>query len=185
MDALGGQLDLIDANLGKSLAMADEFADALLGLIFEDQNLFIFGLAKDRAGNRGTCNKRRPNGNGISAAAGQNDPIECNGRTDFQVDRVATNQVAFTHAELFAIRFDDCVHNCGRLPHVGPSVNVGEATLAVSFLRSGRFEGRSVFELEGQAFGGAASLVEVGEVGCEDAVACVVEASTEAGGCGM
>jgi hypothetical protein len=46
---LRGQLDLVDPYFGELLTMTDELADPLLGLVLEDQNLLVFGLADDRA----------------------------------------------------------------------------------------------------------------------------------------
>ena len=134
-ESLGGQLNLIDTNFRKALTVTDQLADALLGLVLEDEDFLVFRLTKNGPGHGGARNERRSDGDGISAATGKNDSIESNGRTNFEVDRIATNQIAFTHAELLAIRLDDCVHNWGRLSHVDP---VGQRAIAYPACRRSR-----------------------------------------------
>ena len=42
---LGRQFDLVDADFGEPLAVAGQLANPLLGLVLEDQDLLVFGLA--------------------------------------------------------------------------------------------------------------------------------------------
>src|ERR1700722_561128 len=109
--ALGGELDPRDLHFRVALAMPDEFAHALLRLVFEDEHFLGFGLAHDRAHDPRTLDERGAHRDVFAAAAGQNDAVEGDFAAGVGADRVATDRVALAHAELLSVGLDDRVHN--------------------------------------------------------------------------
>ncbi len=109
-----GKVDLRDLDLRETLAVADQFPDALLGLILENQDLLGFALVKHGAGNNGPADGRQADLYGVlavAAAAGENNVFELYVRTNFALQKVARNNVAFADLVLLSARFDDRVHN--------------------------------------------------------------------------
>ncbi len=113
---LGRKLDFGDLDFSEALAVSDELADALLGLVLEDENLLVFRLANDFAENAGAFDQGASDRDVGSALAGQHDLVEGDGGAGLTIDGIAADRVSLAHAKLFSIGFDDRVHNLGRVP---------------------------------------------------------------------
>jgi len=109
------QADLRDLDFRETLAVSGQFADALLGLVLEDENLLVFALAQDRAGHAGVGNRRGAERDGVAALAAQDDLVEGDLLSDFALEEIARNNVALGDLILLTASLDDRVHNFGRL----------------------------------------------------------------------
>jgi hypothetical protein len=119
---LNRQRDFFDPDFRETLAVADELADALLGLVLEDEDLLVFGLAQDGPRDDGAADDRCADAYRAPIRA-QDHAIEGNRGADFLVDEVGADDVAFGNAQLLAAGLNDRVHNRGILSEPGLPVN--------------------------------------------------------------
>ena len=96
----------MDEDFGKALAVAKKFANALLRLIFENQNLGVAILAQDRAGDFGTCDSGCTYDDS-AVVTQQHNVVERNRALDLGIDGIATDDVTCGNAVLLAVGLND------------------------------------------------------------------------------
>src|SRR5581483_10702360 len=85
-----GEGDFGDFDFSEALAVAVELADALLGLIAEDENLFVLALPHDGAGDAGAVDYRGADLQ-VAAAARNHHAVEGDVGADLRIEEIAPN----------------------------------------------------------------------------------------------
>jgi hypothetical protein len=117
--------------------VADELADAFLGLVLEDQNLLVFRLAHDYPDHASAVERGQADQRFAQRSAREKHLIEGDFGTDFPVDSVAANRIAFAYLKLLTVRLDDRVHNFGRVPSARRAVKRFARPLSAAWHSSG------------------------------------------------